>query len=385
MMVERSNIMKVAIETSSICIRRLLDLERIRQYLLKNGHVVCRKPFKAEIILFFGCAFNNNTEKESLEALKNLCMLGKHIVVLEGIADVLKLAAEENEFINAEIIEHREYEKLDQYFARSHKLSEIGQVNNLYSCQKRSRFFSRKKENKVFYVQIAHGCSDDCSYCGDKLIVKDLKSKPIELCLSEIREGINGGYRNIELIGDDVGAYGTEYGYTLIELLDGIANIGVSINLTMQEVNIKYLIKYKQQFNYMLGRINIEFLVIAFQSGNSRVLKLMNRGYSREELISLLDLLHSYDVKMRFHAIVGFPTETLEEYKDTIDAIIYGGFMSGSLFKYEDRKYAKSSQLFPKVSASEIDRRLRYAIDVFHCNGYECIEKIDKLMVSKIA
>jgi tRNA A37 methylthiotransferase MiaB len=189
--------------------------------------------------------------------------------------------------------------------------------------------------NGILKIQVGEGCNDNCSYCGDKAVVGDLKSYPIDYILKQIK----GDFHTVELIGDDVGAWGQDIGLNFISLLKSV--LPFVKNLIMQEVNIKYLIKYSTEFYPLLKTGKIKNMVIAFQSGNTETLKQMERGYTKEQLEYLINMLKDSNVNLRFHCIVGFPTETIEQFKDTID-ILKMGFRAGSIFKFEPRPDTKA-------------------------------------------
>lgn len=374
----------VYIHLENICARRLLDIEKISDYLKLNGYRVVSSIQKAGNILIFGCAFNKKTEDESLKKIDELVKSGRNVIVLEGIADTQGEKLKSKWSINpAKIIKCGEFDKLDVFFANKCSLKDVEEVNKLYTPPAKWFGFSRKKQSGIYSVQVAHGCDDNCTYCGDKIVVKQLKSKPLDNCIDEIKKGIESGFEHIELLGDDVGAYGKDISLTIIDLLNEIMKLKGSFKLSMQEVNIKYLIENIGYLGNVLQHGKLKHLVIAFQSGNNRILKMMNRGYTREEVEKLISLLNRHKVSKRFHAIAGFPTETYEEFIETISMIENGNFSSGTLFKYDDRDYALSYKISPKVSEKEITRRLYDAAEILQKSNFTCEMLPDKLAVRK--
>src|ERR1039457_4703663 len=108
-----------------------------------------------------------------------------------------------------------------------------------------------------FVVRVCKGCDSYCTYCGDKIVVGTLMSKPFEECISEVKKGLSLGHKKIHLIGDDIGAYGLDIGSSISELLKSIVGLGRDFKLSLDEVNIKYLIKNQRGFEKILssGRI----------------------------------------------------------------------------------------------------------------------------------
>lgn len=375
----------VYLHLERMCGRRLLDIEKIRRYLEANSCQVVTDPSQADHVLFFGCAFNDHSERRSLEALRHILTDHDDVFVLGGIADTLpdKLA-ESCQIDRARIIGCRRFEQLDAFFSRHCRLADTDEVNQPY--QQPSTIGDRNPAGTTgkgtYVVQVAHGCADQCSYCGDKLIVKDLRSKPLDQCVAEVRRGIDEGYTRIELLGDDVGAYGLDLGLTVADLLRKIVSLPGDFSLSLQEVNVKYLIRHLDELDAILSSRRLSWLVVAFQSGNDRILQLMNRGYTRSQLEELLSLLSKHGVRKRFHAIAGFPTESSEEFADTLSIIQGGRFVSGSLFRYEDRVYAPAYKMTPKVSEAEKDRRMAAASEALE-QDFERQMLPDKLMVNR--
>jgi tRNA A37 methylthiotransferase MiaB len=170
-----------------------------------------------------------------------------------------------------------------------------------------------------------------------------------------------------------VGAWGQDKDDSIINLLNPITNYPVEIK--MQEVNVKWLIKYLKEFEWILKTRKIKQMVVAFQSGNDRILKLMERGYTQKQLRELLDMLVKYNVVMRFHAILDFPSETLNEFGDTMQIIIDYPFRAGSIFKFQSR---------PNTKAFNMEQNnYQFHLDI-NIEGYKTTEQEDKYYLRRI-
>jgi tRNA A37 methylthiotransferase MiaB len=292
---------------------------------------------------------------------------------LEGIADTKGEELKAGNIYNPEkIIGRGEYKNLDKFFARKCLFEDIGEINKPYG---------RDKGNHI--VQICRGCNDRCSYCGDKPIVKNLHSKSLSNCIAEVKRGIELGYRRIDLLGDDAGAYGIDLNLSIFDLLKEIIKLRGDFEVTIREINIKYLVRDLGALDKILAYKKIPWLCIGLQSGNDRILQLMDRGYLREEVEELLKLLSRHKVKKRFIAIVGFPTETFPEFNDTLSIIKKGDFCSGILFKYEDREYAPAYKILPKVSEYEKNRRMDIANRILSKDNFLYLKLPDRNIVWK--
>ena len=349
-----------------------------------NGYKVVKRSNKASKLFFFGCAFNEHNENMSWEKLMETAEGFDEIFVLEGIADIKENELNNLSFMDKhKIIKCRDFEKLDRFFCKSVPYKNFSEVNQPFIQESEQGNVPRKGHNK-FYIQVGHGCNDQCTYCGDKLIIGEIKSKPIENVLFEVKKGLNSGYSDIELIGDDLGAYGIDIETSIAELLETIISIDQHFNLYLHEMNIRYLIPYIDKIDDILKSNKVKSMVLAFQSGSTRILKLMGRKYTREDALSVFTSLRKHkNVAKRFHAIIGFPTETDLDFQDTLSIIEQSDFASGSLFIYQDRRYSKAYHIQPKIPVSEVEHRVNYGIQELEKMKFRCNRLPDKIMVFK--
>ncbi len=244
--------------------------------------------------------------------------------------------------------------------------------------------FEGPEAPEKFSIQVARGCNDCCAYCGDKTTVGKLQSKPLPEIRKELARGLESGYRHIELLADDMGAYGSDLSdCTITDLLDMAHTFEQPFDLSLQELNIKYLVRYLPEIDRILEKGRIKRMVVAFQSGSTRVLKLMQRGYEKNDIIRILSVLNRHGVSTRFHALVGFPTETEAEFRETMNIVVNGGFRDGSIFMYQGRSYIPAAALMPQIEEREIQRRMNLAQAIAETGGYKCCMLPDKLTLSK--
>lgn len=368
----------ICFQTSNICERRSIDIVNIHRYLRENGYNVTSDIDGCDYIIFYGCAFNQTKEDESRSKVEYLLKTKKEtpVIIMEGIADIRGDYFIKQFNVNPDnIIKHQECQKLDHFFNKKIPWDRFMYSDGLLSIRK----------GGIWRVQVCHGCNSNCSYCGDKKIVKNIVSKPFTQIANEIKEGLENGYTKIELLGDDVGAYGLDIDSTLISILEYLAqleaDLKADISVSMQEINIKYLIKYKEELKELLPRLKLDNIVIGFQSGNDRILKLMKRGYNREDIFPLLILFQENNVRMRFHAIIGFPTETFQEASETMGFIGANIFDSGTIFIYQDRNYSPATDILPKQTKQEIEIKINSAIQTLPNYGYKTEKQADKIRV----
>ena len=355
--------MKIYLETVCVGGRRSVDIQKIREFLMMNGHSLVDKIDNADKVLVFGCAFSNYTEDQSMTRIKELAGRGYDVVPIGCIVNILGDKLTDLNVNPARGVPLRGLKKLEEEFMTKSKFKEVEHINTLYDA----------KKSKAS-IQVCWGCDSHCTYCGDKMITGDIRSRPMDKIIDDIGAATANGFKYIELLGDDVGAYGRDIDLTLVDLLALITarSNGDKFEITMQEVNVKYLIEYRKGLERVFDRKPIKRITLGFQSANDRILKLMGRGYTGDQLRDFIKWIQTpkFDTRIRFHAMMGFPTETEEEFLDTLIVICKNKFDSGSIFFYSDRPYTSAYKITPKViiDANRVDK----TVNVLEKSGYTC-------------
>jgi len=380
------------VETVNLCGRRLLQVERLKAYLLHNGYPLVSRAEDAETIMVVGCAFNNHTESVSLSVIDErhrARRAGQRLIALEGVADTCRaqlLARGACE--DAHIIPTTAFERLDPLFARHVPFADVpdGNVPGQYDGRRPDDLALRAPSSStaVFGVQVATGCADECAYCGDKPIVGDLRSRPLASIVAQVETAVGLGYRSIELVGDDVGAYGLDAGSDLTTLLSHVGECRGVERLSLLEVNVKYLVRHEVFLRVFLQRGLLRRMAVAFQSGSDRILALMRRGYESADVLRIARLLSEAGVWKHAHVIVGFPTESPAEWERSCALLLEGGFESATMFLYQDRPGTPASSMIPKIPEPEQRARLEAARQRLARAGFVSHARTDKLQVCRV-
>ena len=180
-----------------------------------------------------------------------------------------------------------------------------------------------KRENKYkAYVTIAHGCDNFCTYCIVPYVRGRFVSRRPEEILDECRMLIADGVKEITLLGQNVNSYGKDIGLKFSELLRDVAHLD-------ELKRVRFVTSLPQDFtedivDVMAGEAAVcPSLNLPIQSGSTRILKLMNRKYTREEYFAKVRMLREKvpDVGLTTDLIVGFPGETEEDFADSMSAL----------------------------------------------------------------
>jgi len=369
---------KVYIALSDVCSRRLIEIKKIYNYFILNGHEVVTDIKKAEYVFLYVCGFDKCTQNEAVRRIKELNLYRDKLVIAGCFPNIN--VSRVKEIFDGPIIKHGHEEDLDSLFSVNTEFQDVGECNLLYKKFKHNnlvsfseRFLEKIKmlKSEPYCIQVGTGCLHRCSYCVDKLTVGTLKSKPMSKIIDEFSKGLRDGYKRFLLTADDFGAYGQDIGTNFVELLDKLTSHEGDYTINLEEINAYWLIKYGEEFSTLIRdrKGKIPFCVLAFQSSSDRILKLMGRGYTSSQLLSLLEKLKD-KILLECHIIVGFPTETESDFMPSINLINKGYFNSGNVFIYSDMEEAPSASLFPKVPECEKRRRLDITRNTLLRSGY---------------
>lgn len=221
--------------------------------------------------------------------------------------------------------------------------------------------FYKERGEKIFSIKIGKGCLEECTYCAIRFDSGVLQSKPMDRVLTEFEAGVSAGYRNYELLLDDVGAYGQDIGTNFTELLSQMISRTKSIRLKLTDVGPQWAIRYYDGFRKVLGEAGdcIAQVMLPLQSGSDSVLKRMKRRYTANEVKDLyMGLRKEFpDLFLVTHVIVGFPGETEADFMDTLNLLRDVKFNHIGVYRYGDRPGTEASMMPDKLPEEVIRNR----------------------------
>lgn len=211
-------------------------------------------------------------------------------------------------------------------------------------------------------VTIMQGCDNFCTYCIVPYVRGRERSRPSKVILQEIRNLVDGGTREVLLLGQNVNSYGSglDEGIDFPELLRRIHTIP---NL----LRVRFTTSHPKDLNENLIRCFADLpklckhLHLPFQAGSDRVLKRMNRGYTSSQYHEKIQKLREAcpDIGLSSDVMVGFPGETEEDFQETVQLLETVQFDTLFSFRYSDRPGTESSQFPDKIDESIKARRLQ--------------------------
>ena len=204
------------------------------------------------------------------------------------------------------------------------------------------------------------GCDNYCAYCVVPYVRGREISRQPESIIEEIEELVGSGVREVTLLGQNVNSYGLKEGlYSFSELLAQVNDIKKLKRIRFTTSHPKDL---SERLIYAFRNLDklCKHIHLPVQSGSNRILKLMNRKYTREQYLEKTDKLRTAcpEIAITSDIIVGFPGERQQDFKDTLDLLKSIRYDSLYAFKYSDRPNAPAASFPEKISESEKQDRL---------------------------
>ena len=234
-------------------------------------------------------------------------------------------------------------------------------------------------------VSIIYGCNNFCTYCIVPYVRGRERSRKPEDIISDVKRLAKDGYKEIMLLGQNVNSYGNDFneelkGYNFPRLLQELEKIdGIEI--------IRFMSPHPKDFKDDLIEVIKNSSKIArqihlpLQSGNTEILKQMNRRYTKEQFIEVAQKLKNIpDVSLSTDIIVGFPNETEEQFLDTLDVVSQIKFDQIYMFIYSPREGTIAARMEDKVTYEEKVDRLERLKELYE----NTLPELNKKMIGKV-
>ena len=300
-----------------------------------------RKKFPNAILVVAGCMIQN--KKDKLDVPADIIIGNKHKSEIVSLLDEYK-----DEKINVvEDMESADFEDMS--------------LNNFDLTRA--------------YIKIEDGCDNYCSYCIIPYVRGHVRSKKHEKVLEEARALIKNGHKEIVLTGIHTGHY-HDGNYSFADLLndliklDGLKRLRIS-SIEITELNDEVLNIIKN------SKILVNHMHIPLQSGSNYILKKMNRKYDKEYFIKKIGKIKEIkpDMNVTTDVIVGFPGESEENFKESIQTIEEIGFTKIHVFPYSDREGTTASKMKDKIPGNIKKMRVKKLLDISKKNEILYMQK----------
>lgn len=372
------------------------DSEKIAGMLTKMGYRETDNLEQANVYILNTCCVRENAEEKlfgKLGELKKLKQRNNSIIAICGcmmqekhIQDKLKQSYPYVDIIFGTHTLHKLPEDLYKVLSKKNKVQDILDIDGeIYEG------LPIKRENsKSASVTIMYGCNNFCSYCIVPYVRGRERSRRAEDIINEIRELANEGYKEITLLGQNVNSYKGENGYGFANLLRDVQKIdGIEI--------IKFISPHPKDFtDDVIDAIKdcdkvSKLIHLPLQSGSTEVLRKMNRKYTKEQYLQLVEKIKSKvpDVLFSTDIIVGFPEETEEDFNETLDVVRKVNFEQIFMFIYSRRVGTPADRMINQVPEEIKHQRFDKLKNLFEeqveLNNKKYIGTVQKILVEGIS
>lgn len=355
------------------CQMNLHESEKIAGILTSMGYTLAESEFSADVIVFNTCCIRENAEDRAegnIGALKQLKKKNKNLIIAVGGCMTQQIGY-------AEKLQNK-FPFIDIIFG-THNLENFKELLNERHSRKKPVISVWEKEGDIVegtpktrtsypnaWVNIMYGCNNFCTYCIVPYVRGRERSRKMSDIVAECTELVKNGYKEITLLGQNVNSYVSEVdGADFADLLSNVAAIDGKFRLRFMTNHPKDLSEKLVKTIYENSKI-CKSIHLPLQSGSSRILKLMNRKYTREDYLKEVDLLRKYipDIAITTDIMVGFPTETEEDFSDTVDMVRRVGFSGAFTFIYSKRNGTPAAKMDGQIDEEVSKKRIMQLISL---------------------
>ncbi|MBS4539929.1 tRNA (N6-isopentenyl adenosine(37)-C2)-methylthiotransferase MiaB [Clostridium sp. D2Q-11] len=357
------------------------DSEKIEGILNSLGYIATSDKEKADLIIYNTCLVRENAELKvygNLGELKRLKRENPNLIIAicgcmmqkEEVRLVIKEKYSHVDLIFGTHNIHKLPELLEDHDQKKNMLVDVWEDNEEIVEGVPTK---RKYDFKAF-INIMYGCNNFCTYCIVPYTRGREKSREPEDILEEALKLSKEGYKEITLLGQNVNSYGK----TLDSKLT-FAQLLHMLNEIDDLERIRFMTSHpKDLSDDLINAIKTcekvsNHLHLPFQSGSNRILKKMNRRYTKEQYLSLVEKIRKEipDISLTTDIIVGFPEETEADFEDTLEVVRKARFDSAFTFLYSIREGTPAADMENQVPDEIKHQRFQKLLDTLHPISFE--------------
>lgn len=337
----------------------------IKDNLINNGYIEGNEQ-DSDIYIINTCTVTNTSDNKSLKTIRKVINNHENTIVI-AVGCMTQVNYELLKNLNVSIIlGNSGKSKIVEYIEEFKKTNKpIINVDNIMDKEFEDMCLNNFNKTRAF-VKIEDGCENYCSYCIIPFARGKVRSKDPKVVIEEINNLVKEGHKEIVLTGIHTGHYGADLeNYNFSKLLKEIEKINGLKRLRISSIEITEL---DEEFLEVLknSKILVDHMHIPLQSGSNTILKLMNRKYDKEYFINKIDKIRSIrpNISITTDIIVGFPGETEELFKETIDTVNKIKFSKIHVFPFSLRKGTKAEELPNHINDVTKKERVKSLIEI---------------------
>ena len=366
----------VYIETYG-CQMNLADTEIVQGVLTNKGYDLTNDINKADVVLLNTCSIRENAEQRIYGRLGNIKTLKKDnpnmiIGILGCMAERLRDDLVKDKKVVDLVVGPDEYRRLPEFIDSAFsgekgigvKLSKTETYDDLLP-------FRADDDGLSAWISVMRGCDKFCTFCVVPFTRGRERSRSIDSVVNEVLELSKKGYKEVTLLGQNVNSY-LDNGRDFADLLAAVAVVD-------RTIRVRFSTSHPQDFSDKLLYTIAEhknlcnYIHLPVQSGSNRILELMNRTYTIEHYLTIIDKARQIIPGVSFSTdiISGFPTETLEDHIATLDVMRKVRYDGAYMFKYSPREGTKAYRMNDDVDEETKSKRLTEIIDEQQVISYD--------------
>lgn len=373
------------------CQMNLHESEKISGILSGMGMSAVNEPENADVVVFNTCCIRDTAERRALGnigKMKELKKKNKNLLIVvtgcmtqqNGFAENMK---ERYQYVDVILGTHNISDLENQIRIRLEKKKRVAAVLDTDGYIDDETTPVTRTSFPNAWVNINYGCNNFCTYCIVPYVRGRERSRDMKNIISECEKLINDGYKEITLLGQNVNSYGNDVpdeNVNFANLLREVAKIDGKFRIRFMTSHPKDLtedvVKAIRDNDKICNNIHLPI-----QAGSNSVLKNMNRRYTREHYLGLIDMIRRYlpDCGITTDIMVGFPYETEEDFLDTMDIVEKVRFSTAFTFIYSVRKGTKAAEM-PQIPYEVKQNRIKRLI----ARQNEITEEISKDYVGNV-
>ena len=352
------------------CQQNVADSEHIKGMLETMGYGFTEERTQAKLIIFNTCAVREHAEDRvfgNVGALKKYKLANPDVIIAlcgcmmqqQHIADKIKKSFPFVDLVFGTHVVYKVPELIYTALTRKKRVFELPDVDGVIA----EGIPVKRDNDKKAWIPIMYGCNNFCSYCIVPYVRGRERSREVEDVVKEFKVLVDEGYKEITLLGQNVNSYGKD-----LEPRVTFSQLLRTLNELDGDFRIRFMTSHPKDCTKELIETMAEcdkvatHLHLPFQSGNDRVLKAMNRSYTREKYLSLINYakeLMGDELSITSDIIVGFPGETYEEFCDTKSLVEEIKATSLFTFIYSPRKGTPAAEMDDPVPYEEKSKWMR--------------------------
>ncbi len=370
---------KVYIETYG-CQMNLADSEIVKSILKDKGYDFTEDLNSANVVLLNTCSVRDNAEQRIYGRLGNIKKIKDNnpdtvIGILGCMAERLRKDLIEEKKIVDLVVGPDEYRRLPEFIDTAYA-GEKGIGVKLSKTETYDDIIPYRKDGLSAWISVMRGCDKFCTFCVVPFTRGRERSRNLESVVREIEQLSERGFKEVTLLGQNVNSY-NDNGRDFADLLAACAVVDRSMRVRFttshpQDLSDKLLYTIAEHENLC------NYIHLPVQSGSDRILELMNRTYTIEHYLNLIDKARKIIPGVSFSTdiISGFPTETEEDHQMTLEVMRKVRYDGAYMFKYSPREGTKAYKMKDDVPEEVKGRRLSEIIDLQQKISYEINQQL---------